>query len=184
LDSDKTVLVLGGSRGARSINRALNEALERLLSLAQVIHIAGDEDFAWLRERRGKLPPESRQRYHLYAYLHEEMVNALQAADLAVARAGAATMGEFAAVGLPSVLVPYPYAGRHQEANADFMVSRGAALKMPDSALAEGALPEVIEKLLADQGGLDSMARKARSLARPDAARNIAQHLALLAGGK
>jgi UDP-N-acetylglucosamine--N-acetylmuramyl-(pentapeptide) pyrophosphoryl-undecaprenol N-acetylglucosamine transferase len=180
----KTVLVLGGSRGARSINRALNEALERLLSLAQVIHIAGDEDFAWLRERRGKLPPESRQRYHLYAYLHEEMVDALQAADLAVARAGAATMGEFAAVGLPSVLVPYPYAGRHQEANADFMVSRGAALKMPDSALAEGALPEVIEKLLADQGGLDSMARNARSLARPDAARNIAQHLALLAGGK
>jgi UDP-N-acetylglucosamine--N-acetylmuramyl-(pentapeptide) pyrophosphoryl-undecaprenol N-acetylglucosamine transferase len=179
----KTLLVLGGSRGAHSINSAVNEALEHLLDLAQVVHIAGQADVAWLRERRERLPPDSRRRYRLHAYLHEEMVDALQAADLAVARAGAATMGEFAAVGLPSVLVPYPYAGQHQEANAEFMDSRGAAVKVRNGALAEGALGHIVEKMLADQDALRSMAVSARKLARPDAARAVAEQLALLSGG-
>ena len=179
----KTVLVFGGSRGAHSINLAVSEGLEQLLSLAQVIHVAGEADLAWLRERRERLPPESRQRYRVYAYLHEEMLDALLAADLAIARAGAATMGEFAAVGLPSILVPYPYAGQHQEANADFMASQGAAVKVLDSALAEGVLGPMVEKLLTDEDSLRFMARNARNLARPDAARAIAQQLALLAGG-
>ena len=179
----KTLLVLGGSRGAHSINLAISEALEELLYVAQVIHIAGEADVAWLRERREELPLESRQRYHPCAYLHEEMVDALQAADLAVARAGAATMGEFAAVGLPSVLVPYPYAGQHQEANADFMVARGAAVKVLDGALAEGALGHIVRNMLADEGTLRSMAENARKLARPDAAWAVAQQLALLSGG-
>jgi len=179
----KTLLVLGGSRGAHSINVAVNETLERLLNLAQVVHIAGETDIAWLQERREELPLDSRQRYHLYAYLYEEMLDALQAADLAVARAGAATMGEFAAAGLPSVLVPYPYAGQHQEANADFMVSRGAAVKVLDGALAEGALGHVVEKMLTDEDTLRSMAENARELARPDATRAIAQQLVLLSGG-
>ncbi len=179
----KTVLVLGGSRGAHSINLAISEALDELLAKAQLIHIAGEADTGWLLERRDALPVELRQRYHLYAYLHQEMVDALLAADLAVARAGAATMGEFAAVGLPSVLVPYPYAGQHQEANADFLVDRGAARKLLDAELAEGVLGQMIEKLLADAAALRSMAESARKLARPYAAQAIAQQLALLAGG-
>jgi UDP-N-acetylglucosamine--N-acetylmuramyl-(pentapeptide) pyrophosphoryl-undecaprenol N-acetylglucosamine transferase len=179
----KTLLVLGGSRGAHSINLAISEALEELVYVAQVIHIAGEGDAAWLRERREGLPLQSRQRYRPYAYLHEEMVDALQAADLAVARAGAATMGEFAAVGLPSVLVPYPYAGQHQEANADFMVARGAAVKVLDGSLGEGALGHIVGNMLADEGTLRSMAENAAKLARPDAAQAVAQQLALLSGG-
>ena len=179
----KTLLVLGGSRGAHSINVAISESLEKLLDLAQIIHAAGEGDSAWLQERRDKLPEALRERYHLYTYLHEEMVPALLAADLAVARAGAATMGEFAAAGLPSILVPYPYSGQHQEANADFMASRGAARKVLDGSLAAGALRQAIEALLCDEGALRSMAKNARQLARPDAARAIARQLAVLAAG-
>ncbi|MBC7262476.1 MAG: UDP-N-acetylglucosamine--N-acetylmuramyl-(pentapeptide) pyrophosphoryl-undecaprenol N-acetylglucosamine transferase, partial [Chloroflexi bacterium] len=180
---EKVILVLGGSRGAHSINQAVAEILEHLLSMAQLIHVAGEQDAAWLQERQNALPGDLSQRYHVYAYLHEEMTEALLAAELAVARAGAATMGEFAAVGLPAILVPYPYAGQHQEANADFMVSRGAALKMADHKLAEGALAPLVEELLADEQRLRVIADNARKLAKPDAARAIAQQLALLAGG-
>jgi UDP-N-acetylglucosamine--N-acetylmuramyl-(pentapeptide) pyrophosphoryl-undecaprenol N-acetylglucosamine transferase len=179
----KVLLVFGGSRGAHSMNVAVSAALERLVELAHVIHIAGEADLAEMRLARDRLSMEHRQRYRTHAYLHEEMVDALQAADLAVARAGAATMGEFAAVGLPSVLVPYPYAGQHQEANADFMVSQGAAVKVLDAELAEGALGDAVARLLSDAPTLQSMAEEAAKLARPDAARAIAQQLALLSGG-
>ncbi len=184
LDPDlSALLVLGGSRGAHSINEAISEGLESLVEKAQVVHIAGVTDVAWLTDRRERLPVGLRGRYHVYEYLHAEMADALLAADLAVARAGAATMGEFAAVGLPSVLVPYPYAGHHQEANADFMVSRGAALKMLDSEMGAGALARVVSELLSDSQERLRMAQNASGLARPDAARAIARELAQLAGG-
>ena len=189
----QTVLVLGGSRGSHSINLAIGQALvgtpsrpdgEGILNKAQVVHIAGEADASWLGERRDRLPADLRPRYRLYAYLHEEMVDALTAADLAVARAGAATMGEFAAVGLPSILVPYPFAGQHQGANADFLVSQGAGRKVLDSQLSQGVLAPMIQDLLADGHALRAMADSARRLAKPDAARAIGQELALLAGGR
>jgi UDP-N-acetylglucosamine--N-acetylmuramyl-(pentapeptide) pyrophosphoryl-undecaprenol N-acetylglucosamine transferase len=184
LDPDlSTVLVLGGSRGAHSINQAVGEELPSVLEEAQLVHIAGMADVAWLKERREALPIKLRERYHVYEYLHEEMADALLAADLAVARAGAATMGEFAAVGLPSVLVPYPYAGQHQEANADFMVDRGAAVKVLDGELGNGALAQLVRDLLSNSQERGQMAQNASRLARPDAARAIALELARLAGG-
>ena len=184
LDAElKTVLVLGGSRGAHSINAAVSEVLEPLLDLAQVIHIVGRTDIAEVQRRRSELRESHRRRYHVYAYLHNEMMDALLAADLAVARAGAASMGEFAAVGLPSIQVPYPYSGRHQEANADFMVSHSAALKVMDAELAAGGLWHALRELLGDESALRSMSAASRKLARPDAARAIADQLVLLAGG-
>lgn len=179
-----TVLLLGGSRGAHSINKAGADALPGILEMAQVVHVTGERDHAWLRQTRDHLREELQQRYHPHIYLHEEMVDALQAADLAVARAGAATMGEFAAVGLPSVLVPYPYSGRHQEANADYMVQRGAARKLEDESLAHGALGPVVEALLADREQRQAMAQSARDLAKPDAARAIVDELYRLVGGR
>jgi len=172
----KTITVVGGSRGAHSINLALSECLERLLEVCQVIHIRGPLDAMWVMERRGQLPDRLRNRYQAYPYLYEEMPGALAAADLAVARAGAATLGEFPALGLPSILVPYPYAGQHQEVNANYLVSRGAALKIADVELWEKLLPTILE-LLNDEEALNGMGERARALARPQAAQHIAQEL-------
>ncbi|MFB0534900.1 MAG: undecaprenyldiphospho-muramoylpentapeptide beta-N-acetylglucosaminyltransferase [Anaerolineae bacterium] len=178
----KTLLVFGGSRGARSINLALSKVLDRLLDVCQVVHICGRLDVQWVEGQRAELPARLRVRYRAYAYLYEEMAQALAAADLVVARAGAATLGEFPALGLPSILVPYPYAGRHQELNADYLVSRGAALKVDNADLEERLLPTVMG-LLGNEELLIQMRERARSLARPRAAQHIAQELRRLGTG-
>jgi UDP-N-acetylglucosamine--N-acetylmuramyl-(pentapeptide) pyrophosphoryl-undecaprenol N-acetylglucosamine transferase len=85
-------------------------------------------------------------------------------------------LGEFPALGLPSVLVPYPYAGRHQELNAGYLVSHGAAVKIDNADLEEKLLPTVIE-LLGNEELLNQMGERARSLARPEAAQRIADEL-------
>jgi len=154
----------------------LSQCLERLLEVCQVIHICGPLDAEWVMENRIQLPERLRDRYRAYSYLHEEMPDALAVADLVVARAGAATLGEFPAVGLPSVLVPYPYAGQHQGLNADYLVSRGAAVKIADADMGEKLLPTILE-LLNDEAALAGMSERARALARPDAAQRIAQEL-------
>lgn len=129
----KTLLVFGGSRGARRINRAVAATLEGLLELGQLIHVSGQLDIADMERRRETLPATLSSRYRLFAYLHEEMVDALVAADLVVSRAGAATLGEFPAVGAPAVLVPYPYAGAHQADNAAVLAEAGGAAVVSDA---------------------------------------------------
>lgn len=171
------LLVFGGSRGARSINQALAAALPQLLPHCQVVHISGSLDWPEVEKRAGDLPAEMQARYHPYAYLHSEMAQAMAAADLAVARAGASTLGEFPLMGLPSILVPYPYSGQHQDANADYLASRGAALKLADADLASRLAPTVLE-LLQEPSRLAAMRAAAGRLARPDAAQSIARLLA------
>jgi UDP-N-acetylglucosamine--N-acetylmuramyl-(pentapeptide) pyrophosphoryl-undecaprenol N-acetylglucosamine transferase len=180
LDAEaKTLLVFGGSRGARSINRALVAGLGELLPVCQIVHISGRLDAEWVQGAAKRLPDGLRERYHHYAYLHD-MPNALVAADLAVARAGAATMGEFPAARLPALLVPYPYSGQHQEPNAEYMMRNGAAKVLPDAGLQERLVPTVLE-LLRDDQALAEMREGARAMARPDAAESIAEQLWLLA---
>ena len=93
------------------------------------------------------------------------------------------TLGEFPALGLPSVLVPYPYSGQHQDVNADFLVARGAAIKIADADLSAQLRGTVIG-LLQDPVRMQEMRQAASSLARPDAAARIAQELRHLAAGK
>lgn len=175
-----TLLVFGGSRGARSINQALAAALPALLPHCQVVHISGTLDWPAVEARAQSLPDPLRPRYHAYAYLHREMALALAAADLVVARAGASTLGEFPALGLPSILAPYPHSGQHQEINADALARRGAAIKLPDDQLATQLAPTVL-RLLAAPEALAAMSRSAQALAQPGAAAAIVQELRRLA---
>lgn len=170
------MLVFGGSRGARSINRALTNKIERYLAVSQVVHVSGRLDADWVAARRAELAPEQQDRYHVAAYLHEEMPLALLAADLVISRAGASALGEFPAVGLPSVLVPYPYAGTHQALNADYLARQQAAVVIDDADL-EQALHRVTVDLLTDEKRRQLMSRACRRLAKPDAAAHLAREI-------
>jgi UDP-N-acetylglucosamine--N-acetylmuramyl-(pentapeptide) pyrophosphoryl-undecaprenol N-acetylglucosamine transferase len=182
------LLVFGGSRGSHSINQALVAALPQLLPICQVVHISGQLDWPAIGDAGRRVAAEvaaqtgeADVRYHPYPYLHDEMIQALAAADLVIARAGASTLGEFPAVGLPSILVPYPYAGQHQDANAAYLADRGAALVVPDSELA-ARLASTVLSLFTEPERLATMAAATRALARPDAAAAIAEKLRQLAG--
>jgi UDP-N-acetylglucosamine--N-acetylmuramyl-(pentapeptide) pyrophosphoryl-undecaprenol N-acetylglucosamine transferase len=135
------LLVLGGSRGARSINQALVNALPELLKDLQVIHISGNLDWEMVEQIRGGLSTEQLNRYRPYPYLHEEIGAAMSLADLALTRAGASILGELPAFGLPAILVPYPYAWRYQRVNASYLVKHGAAVLLEDAQLANQIIP-------------------------------------------
>jgi UDP-N-acetylglucosamine--N-acetylmuramyl-(pentapeptide) pyrophosphoryl-undecaprenol N-acetylglucosamine transferase len=176
---EKTLLVFGGSRGARSINQALVAGLRELLPACQIIHVSGRLDAEWVAGAARSLPETHKARYHHYAFL-DEMPEALVAADLAVARSGAATLGEFPAVGLPAVLVPYPYSGQHQEPNARYMARNGAAQVLADAQLEQKLVPTIL-RLLDDAEALADMRESALAMARPDAAEAIAEQLWMVA---
>jgi UDP-N-acetylglucosamine:LPS N-acetylglucosamine transferase len=172
-----TLLVMGGSRGARSINQELAVHLPELLQYGQIIHITGKQDWEAAQGRVHDLPFALKGRYHPHSYLHtSDMALALAAADLVVARAGAGTLGEFPLFGLPAILVPYPHAWHYQKTNADYLASRGAAVRLDDEQLSE-ALGTVARRLLVESDERQRMARAAQALARPDAAGRIADLL-------
>jgi UDP-N-acetylglucosamine--N-acetylmuramyl-(pentapeptide) pyrophosphoryl-undecaprenol N-acetylglucosamine transferase len=105
--------------------------------------------------------------------LHERMGPAFRAADLVVARAGASMLGECPAFGLPAILVPYPYAWRYQKVNADYLVDRGAAVRLNDDQLTE-QLTAVARALLHNPTRLAEMGAAAKALDRAQAARQLA----------
>jgi UDP-N-acetylglucosamine:LPS N-acetylglucosamine transferase len=178
--AEAVVLVFGGSRGAHSINQALWAQLPGWLELAHVVHITGESDWPLQRQAVNRLDPALRRRYHPFAYLHEQMGDALAAADLAVARAGASSLGEFPLFGLPSILIPYPHAWRYQRVNAAYLEERGAAVVVEDDQLNAKLLPTV-SSILGSPEQCRQMAKSALSLATPDAASAIAGELQAMA---
>lgn len=174
----KTLLVFGGSRGARSINTALASILPDLLADGlHIIHIAGELDWPNVQARRETLSVEEQTRYHAFAYLHGvDMGLALAAADLVVSRAGASILGEFPHFGAASILVPYPFAWRYQKTNADWLAARGAAIRLNDESMPAGLLP-TIRAVLSDPARLEAMRKASAALARPDASNVIARKI-------
>ena len=164
------VLVFGGSLGSRTINRAAVEGLAG--GAFRVLHVCGRRDHAELRAL--SLPGG----YDMREYLDlPEFAQALEAADLAVARSGGSVF-ELAAHGLASILVPYPHASAdHQTANARWLADAGAAVLVPDGELTAARLRAEVDALVGDPDRLRAMGTAAAGLARPQAASEIAAEL-------
>ncbi len=172
-----TLLVMGGSQGARSINLAMAGAAPAILDQTplQVIHLCGARDYEALREQLS--PALESGRYKLIAFLRE-MQWALAAADLAVTRAGANGLAELAAAGVAMIAVPYPHAGGHQLYNALPLQRAGAAVILRDEELTADRLAQQICALAGNRSRLERMQAAARRWARPDAARAVAEVVA------
>lgn len=168
------VLVFGGSKGARSINRALLAALPEILPLAQVVHVSGELDWQEVAHARQALTEAEQARYRAYPYLHNEMGAAFRCADLVIARAGASSLGEFPRFGLPAILVPYPHAWRYQQVNAEYLARQGAAVVLPDGELPQRLAAEVCGLLGASER-LAAMRQAMQQLDQPQAALEIAR---------
>ncbi len=183
LDVDrKTLLVTGASQGARTVNEAVLANLAFLESRPdwQVLHVSGEKEYEGVcqaysgRSVRAQVCPFT-----------DHMAEALAAADLVVARAGASTLAELTAVGRASILMPYPYhRDMHQLANARGLVRASAARIVHDkidAGVNGAALRHVLEQLMTDDEARNAMAAAARRLGRGQAASQIADHLVGLA---
>ena len=176
----KTGLVFGGSRGARSINRAFADAAYVLAEHDELQFIlqTGEDDLQWVRESC----TEARLKVYTAPFIHE-MEKAYACADIVVCRAGATTVAELTALGLPSILIPYPYsAGGHQEKNARMLQDAGASVLIEDRRLTGETLASLILETLKSDARLEGMATAARKLGRRDAGTSIAR--SILSAGK
>ncbi|MEX2143615.1 MAG: UDP-N-acetylglucosamine--N-acetylmuramyl-(pentapeptide) pyrophosphoryl-undecaprenol N-acetylglucosamine transferase [Anaerolineales bacterium] len=176
-----TLLVFGGSKGARSINQATLISLPSVLEQMQVIHITGEANWADVSAAAASLPANQAAHYHAFPYLHGDMGAAFAAADLAVCRAGASTLGELPHFKLPAVLVPIPLKGHLQHVNAAYLQECGAAHILPDEQMSVLLASTVID-LMHDKARLQHMGAAMAALARPEAAAQIAGLLRGLAG--
>lgn len=174
------LLIFGGSQAVRRLNEAVAGALSKLLERTAVLHITGDTAYAEALRRRESLPEAQRARYRPVPSLYAEMADALVAADLLIGRAGSSTLAEAAAAGLPLVVVPYPHAAAHQVANARPLVDAGAALVIADEDFDAAALLRA-SSLLDQPAQRERMSAASRGLARPGAAKAVAELLLSLA---
>jgi UDP-N-acetylglucosamine--N-acetylmuramyl-(pentapeptide) pyrophosphoryl-undecaprenol N-acetylglucosamine transferase len=171
----RTILVLGGSQGARTMNRIVREALERWEpgDSAQVLFQTGEADYEAVRDSCSRIALPVRAVPFL-----TDVGDAYGAADLVVCRAGASTLAEITALGLPSILIPFPAAtDRHQSKNARVLAERGAALCHEEKDLTPETLLEEMRGLLLDDARRRDMGRRARELGRPDAAKRIVEEI-------
>lgn len=164
------LLVVGGSLGAQALNTALPSALALLAPHERpiVVHQSGRRHLDALQQAYHEAGVEATATGFI-----DDMAQAYAQADLVICRAGAMTVAELAAAGVASLMVPFPHAvDDHQTANARFLADRGAALLMPQAELTPQLLASVLRDLTRER--LLVIAQQARSLARPDAAEQVA----------
>ncbi len=184
VDQNRPVLlVVGGSLGAASINRAVLGLLKTgALKGKQVIWATGTQDNAAMNQAVSALDAGAMASVHLFPFI-EKMEYALAACALAVCRAGATTLAELMQAGVPSILIPYPFAAAdHQTENARAMVDHQAAVMCRDAEM-DARLGPVLNELFADPVRLNAMAISARSLAKPRAGEVLASAVLQLAQG-
>lgn len=164
------VLAFGGSQGARFLNQRLPASLGLARGSLEIRHQTGERELPAVREAYRSRGLEAEP----LAFI-EDMAGAYSWADLVVSRAGAATIAELAAVGMPAILVPFPHAAdRHQHRNAEALVSRGAAECIPQEEWQDSDVAGRLDGPLGDRSRLSSMGSAARAFGRPDAARVVA----------
>jgi UDP-N-acetylglucosamine--N-acetylmuramyl-(pentapeptide) pyrophosphoryl-undecaprenol N-acetylglucosamine transferase len=171
-----TILVVGGSQGAIAINKSFAETLEYLNAKGRnpaVIHQTGEADY----ERVVKDYRDRGLRADLLPFI-QDMAAAYNRADLVVSRAGATTIFELAALGKPSILIPYPYASnQHQVINASTLAGAGGAEMILQSDLNAETLAQVLIKYMDDPSALKKMSTHTKEMAHPNAAKVIVDHL-------
>ena len=174
------ILIFGGSQGAHAINMAMVEAAPRLAARRgglAVTHQTGERDLEEVRDGYRRAGLEARVEPFLFTMDRE-----MKQADLVVCRAGATTLAELTAAGVPSLLVPLPTAADdHQRKNAEVLVAGGAADMIAQRDLTGARLADRVEALIADRERLRGMSQAARRFARPDAARAIVERVLELA---
>ncbi len=179
----RTLLIIGGSQGSRAINNAVLDGLSAILGIPdlQLVWQSGSLDF----ERLSEATSGVRDRVFVREFI-EDMASALAAADLVAARSGAMTLAEIAVCGLPSILIPLPFAaGDHQRRNSESFRRRGAAVVILQDELTGMKFSDTVVELLSDPDRIQSMSTAARKLGRPDAAAMIADRiLDYMKGGK
>jgi UDP-N-acetylglucosamine--N-acetylmuramyl-(pentapeptide) pyrophosphoryl-undecaprenol N-acetylglucosamine transferase len=176
-----TLLILGGSQGARAINQAV-AATAALISPAerhtwQFLHVTGPADERDVRSAYAAAGVTA-----WVAPFLVEMESAYSLADLVIARSGASTIAELARCGKPAVLIPYPYAGAHQRANARHVEALGGGLVLEESQVSPERLLGAVRRLMADERLRAMMGRQMQGLAATDAADRLAQLIRDLAG--
>lgn len=184
--SEKVLYVFGGSRGAASFQRAMVEALPSLAALGDLVvfYVTGQsyhpEVMADLAQNG--FNPAGHPGVRISAYLYRA-APILASADLVICRAGAMTLAELTALGLPAIIIPSPnVANNHQEHNARVLERAGAAVVMKDHQLTGAVIANLVSGLMGDPGRLGRMSDRSRSLGRPRALEEIVQALSDLSG--
>jgi UDP-N-acetylglucosamine--N-acetylmuramyl-(pentapeptide) pyrophosphoryl-undecaprenol N-acetylglucosamine transferase len=185
-ESKKTILVVGGSRGAKKINEAMLAVIREFSNNTQVqiVMVTGQlgyDDFCFSLAGQG-LEVNNLENIIVKPYLNE-MEDGLAVSDLVISRAGAAFLAEITALGIPAILIPYPYAAEnHQEYNARSLVDAGGAVMIKDQDLEGQLLLSQIKNLLGQPELLVKMGKRAKALGKPDAGDSLAQVVLKAAG--
>jgi UDP-N-acetylglucosamine--N-acetylmuramyl-(pentapeptide) pyrophosphoryl-undecaprenol N-acetylglucosamine transferase len=174
-----TLLAMGGSQGALRLNEIFLAALRKLkIRHIQVLHLTGTEHLAECVKRAEGLEVT----YRPLGFL-ERMQDAYAAADFAFGRAGGSSLAELTAVGIPAILVPYPYAADdHQRANAQLLAAAEAAVMIPQTDLNDERLAQAIDALVCSRAMRERMASNSKRIGRPRAAFDVAAEIASMAG--
>jgi UDP-N-acetylglucosamine--N-acetylmuramyl-(pentapeptide) pyrophosphoryl-undecaprenol N-acetylglucosamine transferase len=179
----KTILVMGGSQGAKVINESLLHILPKLVKLFEIIHLTGANEYENVVEEAGRMGIKAGYGgYHPYPFLREEMAQALAVADLVVSRAGANAFSEIAANGKPAIIIPLKYsANDHQNMNAYAIQEAGAAIVLEQDNLGENIFFEKIEEVLNSSELQFELSERIKKFYNADAAEKIAEEIIKLA---
>ena len=175
----RTLVITGGSSGSQNINEAVCSLLEKLSVFSrdwQIVHLAGESNFGEVQKKYANAKISAK----VLGY-YDDMANLLSAADLVIGRSGAVSVAEYAAAGVPSICMPYPYhKDKHQYLNAGKLVEAGAAVivdDLPDAKDRAGWLWEELEELMKDDEKRKKMKKSCEKIANKDAALKIAERL-------